>query len=115
MNVLDQRGSQGLDHRQCQVGTVLLEGIEGRGDDPGDSGRKGTDGDVAKGALPDSVELAAQLIVMRQDRVCMLQQTLPVWRRPHAGRPALEQRHAVLGFQGGDVTGDGRLRIPERA
>src|SRR6266566_6955611 len=27
------------------------------------SGRKGTDGDVAKGTVPDSVELAAQLIV----------------------------------------------------
>jgi hypothetical protein len=115
VNVLDQCGSQGLDQRQCHVGAVLLEGVEGRGDDPGDSGRKGTDGDVAKGTLPESVELAAQLIVMGQDRVCMLEQTLPVRRRPHTGRPTLEQWYAVLGFQGGDVAGDGRLRIPKRA
>jgi hypothetical protein len=52
---------------------------------------------------------------MGQDRVGMLQQALPVRRRPHAGRPALEQRYAVFGFQGGDVTGDSRLRVPERA
>ena len=73
VNVLDQRGSQCLDQRQCHVGAVVLEGVKGGGDDPGDSGRKGADGDVPTGALPDSVELAAQLVVMGQDRVCMLQ------------------------------------------
>ena len=99
VNVLDQCGGQGLDQRQCHVGAVLLEGVEGRGDDPGDSGRKGTDGDVAKGTLPDSIELAAQLIVMGQDRICMLQQTLPVRRRPHASRPTLKQRYAVLALE----------------
>ena len=48
------------------------------------------------------------LVVMRDGReVDRIVGALP--------RPALEQRYAVLGFQGGDMTGDGRLRIPERA
>src|SRR4051812_43028484 len=89
--------------------------VDGGGDEGGQGGRECADAQPRAPALRGGRELLAREPEPVRDRVRVPEQDLALGGEPEAAGLAIEQAHADLALERGDLVGDRRLRERERA
>ena len=110
----DRRARLGWLERQLDSGMALAIAGDRLGHDRRARAREGGEPQPAAAQAGDGLELGLGVGEPREDDVGVLDQRAARVGQPDAARAALDEHHAGLALQGGDLLGDGRLRVVQR-
>ena len=104
-----------LGELQLHAGVGLPERRDGAGQEPAPGGREGSDAQGARVQAGEGVQGAARGRELGRDALAGDDQGAAGLREPHPARQALQHRRPGLALQRGDLLGERRGRVAERA